>query len=429
MKIIHYSLGFPPERTGGLVQYVLNLAKEQLSLGHDVTIMYPGKISFFRKQTSLKVIERNNIRSVELVNSLPLPLIGNIGNPADFMLPSNRIIFEEFLRKENPDIIHVHTLMGLHAEFISVAKQLNIKLVFTTHDYFGISPNPKFYLGGHDFAEDDKHDIWNYVSNEGSPTIRHKLLQTSIYPKTRSILKKIKPNKFLNFRNPINYVASARMLKDNTSYLLLRNYYLKMLKNFDVFHFNSYVSMRVYGKYLELKDFDFEVLHVTSRNINQVKVSRKKLKRIKTIAFIGPYTVEKGFDQFLKFASEHYNMYTFVAMGDKRKIPDKYNVKNLGTFNSSELNQFIADVDLVIIPSAWHETFGLVGLEALSRNIKTIASNKTGFSDLLSNDFIFNDLAEVNIYDIENAELTIPKIDNMAQHTVKIINLYETRKS
>ncbi|CUW06491.1 glycosyl transferase, group 1 [Leuconostoc inhae] len=429
MKIIHYSLGFPPERTGGLVQYVFNLAKEQLNLGHDVTIMYPGKISFFRKQISLKVIERNNIRSVELVNSLPLPLIGNIGNPADFMLPSNRIIFEKFLRKENPDVIHVHTLMGLYAEFISVAKQLNIKLVFTTHDYFGISPNPKFYLGGHDFAEDDKHDIWNYVSNEGSPTIRHKLLQTRIYPQTRSILKKIRPNKFLNLRNPIDYVASAGMLKENTGYLLLRNYYLNMLKSFDVLHFNSYVSMRVYGKYLKLKNFDFEVLHVTSRNIEQVKVSRKKLKKIKTIAFIGPYTVEKGFDQFLKFASEHYNMYTFVAMGDNRKIPDKYTVKNLGKFNSSELNQFIADVDLVIIPSVWHETFGLVGLESLSRNIKTISSNKTGFSDLLSNDFIFNDLADVNIYDIENAELTVPKIDNMAQHTVKIINMYKIRKS
>ncbi|MFH0349479.1 hypothetical protein ACG92U_05020 [Leuconostoc citreum] len=35
--------------------------------------------------------------------------------------------------------------MGLFSEFLTVAREQNIKLVFTTHDYFGISPNPKFF--------------------------------------------------------------------------------------------------------------------------------------------------------------------------------------------------------------------------------------------------------------------------------------------
>lgn len=425
MKIIHYSLGFPPERTGGLVQYVLELAREQLRLGHDVAIMYPGKISFFSKKISLRSGERNRIQSIELINSLPLPLIGNIGNPSDFMVPVDPTIFEEFLKKEKPDVIHVHTLMGLYTEFISVAKKLNIRLVFTTHDYFGISPNPKFYLENHDFADDYEHNIWEYVSAVGSSTLKHRILQTSIYPKVRNLLKTIKPNNSLSLVESIDNIKNQKKIKINKNFLDLHDYYLNILKNFNVLHFNSSVSIKIYRRYLDLKCFKSEIIHVTSRNINLVKSSRVKSKKIRTIAFIGPYTHEKGFDQFLKFVAIHKDSYVYVAMGDNRKIPDEYPIKNLGKFNGNQLDNFIVDVDLVIIPSAWHETFGLVGLEALSRNIKTIASNKVGFSDLLGDDFIFEDISKINICDIDDAKIYLPKIDDMAQHTLKIMNLYK----
>ncbi|MGB2575436.1 glycosyltransferase [Leuconostoc citreum] len=425
MKIIHYSLGFPPERTGGLVQYVLDLAREQIRLGNDVTIMYPGKISFFSKKVSLRFAAREDIKSIELINSLPLPLIGNIGNPSDFMVSVDPTIFEELLKKEKPDVIHVHTLMGLYTEFISVAKKLNIRLVYTTHDYFGISPNPKFYLANHDFAEDYEHNIWEYVSNVGSSTLKHRLLQTSIYPEVRNILKNIKTNNFLSLSESIDNIESQKKIKTNTNYLDLRDYYLNILNNFNVLHFNSSVASKIYKKYLDLKCFKSEIIHVTSCNVNLIKSSKIKSKKIRTIAFIGPYTHEKGFDQFLKFVALHRDSYVYVAMGDNRKIPVEYPIKNLGKFNGHQLDNFIGNVDLVIIPSAWHETFGLVGLEALSRNIKTIASNKVGFSDLLGDEFIFDDITKINICDIEDAKIYIPKIDNMAQHVLKIMNLYK----
>ena len=43
-------------------------------------------------------------------------------------------------KKEKPDVIHIHTFMGLYAEFLEAAKQLQIKTVFTTHDYYAICP-------------------------------------------------------------------------------------------------------------------------------------------------------------------------------------------------------------------------------------------------------------------------------------------------
>lgn len=36
MRILHYSLGFPPLRTGGLVKYSVDLAKEQSQKNNQV---------------------------------------------------------------------------------------------------------------------------------------------------------------------------------------------------------------------------------------------------------------------------------------------------------------------------------------------------------------------------------------------------------
>ena len=44
MKIIHYIFGIPPLRGGGTIKYALDLAKEQSRQGHEVFLLYPGKI-------------------------------------------------------------------------------------------------------------------------------------------------------------------------------------------------------------------------------------------------------------------------------------------------------------------------------------------------------------------------------------------------
>ena len=39
------------------------------------------------------------------------------------------------------DVLHVHTLMGLHKSLLDAAKDLSIKIVFTAHDYQWVCPN------------------------------------------------------------------------------------------------------------------------------------------------------------------------------------------------------------------------------------------------------------------------------------------------
>ena len=44
MRIVHYLLGIPPVRDGGLVKYVLDMAKVQHKFGEEVYILVPGPI-------------------------------------------------------------------------------------------------------------------------------------------------------------------------------------------------------------------------------------------------------------------------------------------------------------------------------------------------------------------------------------------------
>lgn len=423
MKIMHYTLGFSPERSGGLVQYASDLSKEQIKLGHDVTVLYPGNISFISRKTKIKIGERDNIRTAEIINSLPLPLIGNIGNPSDFMETISMDVFEDFLVKERPDVVHIHTLMGLHKEFLEATRKLKIKTIFTTHDYFGISPNSTFYLNGHDYAEEQSDKIWSIVPYFGTRTLKHRLLQTRFYPTLRKQLKKIQRTEI----STIGYSANEHLAVSDSQkkkYYLLKDYYSNMLSLIDFFHFNSSLTMDIYKKHFNVPNDNCIVLHITSRNIKSTSEIILNAKKIKTIAFIGAYTHQKGFDKFLQFAEQNKTNYKFVAMGDNRPIPSMYNIENFGRFNKDQLDEYFEKIDLVVIPSCLHETFGLVGLEALTRNVKTIVYEKVGFSDLLDADFIFKDLLSVDIEKIESINVRLGAIDNMTEHTQKIISLY-----
>lgn len=57
MKILHYSLGFPPFRTGGLTKFCTDLMVQQAREGNEVSLIWPGEIGILNKTTSIKIVE------------------------------------------------------------------------------------------------------------------------------------------------------------------------------------------------------------------------------------------------------------------------------------------------------------------------------------------------------------------------------------
>lgn len=422
MKILHYALGFPPERTGGLVKYSLDLMKEQVGQGHEVVMVFPGRVSFLKKEPYFKFGKRQNIPYAELVNSLPLPLIGNIKNPQDFMKHTDPKIFVNLLESEKPDVIHIHTLMGLYGEFLEEAKKHNIKIVFTTHDYFGISPHPKMYLAGHDFVDDKKYDIWNNIRPYGSKTIKLRISQLSIYPVLRTLVKKLKKSSTLVDDLPEQVGWSTEI---DSGFQELKKYYLSMLKCVDIVHFNSSVSKKVYEQFLPLMTWKTVTLSISSNNIEKFGKISLFAKPIESIAYIGPYNKEKGFFEFLKFAAEFIskdsNNKAFI-MGDNGTIQIS-GINNLGTYNKQSLINNLKLIDLVILPSKWHETFGLIALEALSTGTKVAVLKTMGVSDVVPEEMRSSTVKTIDIETIAKSNFNICILP-MSSHEEQIMKIY-----
>lgn len=128
MKILHASLGMPPFRSGGLTKYSVDLMSTQVKMSHEVALLFPGNYTICGQISYKKKVE-SGISVYEVINPPPVSLMGGIKEPKAFIKKVNKEKYLHLLNDIKPNVIHIHSLMGLHKEFIEAAKELNIKTV------------------------------------------------------------------------------------------------------------------------------------------------------------------------------------------------------------------------------------------------------------------------------------------------------------
>ena len=416
MKILHYTIGFAPERTGGLVGYATDLMQEQVNLGHEVFALYPASQFWFGKKIKVKkAANLGEIKRFKLINSLPLALFGGIASPSDFMQTCDSSRYLEFLKELKPDVIHIHSLIGLHKEFLEVAKELNIKTVYTTHDYYGLAPLPSFYYNGKSFDESNDNLAWNIMSADALSTKKLRAFQLSFYPTIRKWMKKMNKNPK---HRPYQELSS---IEESVDYSELRNYYTDMFSLLDTFHFNSSLARSIFEKNLPFK-LNGKVISITNKTIKRHDIE-KNTRNKKIVAFIGPDEEYKGYFDFLEYVSTiDLNRFEVVTYGHvPNQFAPKY-VKQKGRFLQSELGTVYKNIDILIVPSKWKETFGLVVLEALSYGVTVYVSKNIGAKDLLEDNNIFDDLSILDINEGRNCSSVIKTIN---EHAVELDSIYE----
>lgn len=425
MRILHYTIGFLPERSGGLPRYVTDLMNEQVKQGHELYAFYPGRINFIKKKTYLKKVHRSEVPRVivyELINSLPLPLFGGIKEPNAFMKKIDFRIYKNFLDEVNVDVIHIHTLMGLHQEFFKVANEKKIKIVFTSHDYFGLSPVPDFYIEHKSWDENNTDEFWNKCANQAMSRYKLRIFQLSFYPSIRKLLNRIKGSR------ENRKLMKAHDSRNDIDFSLLRNYYTEIFKSIDYFHFNSNIAKDVYCKNLKLvEEKVYKVISITNGSICKHRNRKKEKRLVNTIAYIGPYQQNKGFYNFIDFAEKNgHEKYKFVVFGGDSSYKLPRGIENKGRFGYSELESILDSIDLLLIPSLWKETFGFLVLEALSFGIPVMVSHNVGAKMLLEPTMIFENLNDLVIPSkIESVLIDVKTIDI---HVREIIELYKVRE-
>lgn len=173
MNILHYALGLAPARSGGLTRYATDLIRAQLRDGECVSLLYPGRRTWLGNRCWIGYPkEENGLKTYELVNSAPIPLLYGVRSPQDILKVEGNVDLdsvERFLNEVNPDVFHIHTMMGLPLAVLSAMKARGVKIVFSTHDYFGLCPRVNFVKGNGQLCPfDGDHDCAS--CNQSAPS-------------------------------------------------------------------------------------------------------------------------------------------------------------------------------------------------------------------------------------------------------------------
>ncbi|MGL5576810.1 MAG: glycosyltransferase [Sarcina sp.] len=405
MNILHYSLGIYPYRTGGLTKYSQDLLLEQ-SKTHTVYLIFPGRYKKNVQNGKIGVYKKiDDVNVFELFNPQGVGLLGGINSVENFTKKANINIFKNFLIEKKIEIIHLHTFMGLYKELIEAAKILNIKVFFTTHDYYGLAPNPNFLDCENKLLLDRSLDAFNKLNINVISEKKMILMQSKFYREikmkiNRRILSKIK---FKNKKNKKDYKPFTEQ-----EYIKLKKYFDLILSSIDVFLFNSSVSEEIYKKFVKPKNsINIGLIHADIKDNRIIKSFEKTLK----ITFMGTLEEYKGGKDLLKIARKYRKLDIKYNFYGGEVFKEEENVNFNGAYKYSEIEKIMLDTDLLVVPSKCKETFGFTVLEGISFGVPCLVNNNIGSKDILKGFGIISDDIEKEIIDIYKNREKLKKIN------------------
>ena len=235
------------------------------------------------------------------------------------------------------NIIHVQHLLGIPETLLKQAADLEIPILHTLHDYYLVSSSPQLigeYANIHVFSDNPNIDakaVMHYSSSKNSP------LYTRLY----------------SLSNMIDiFIAPSTYVLDFFQVLKISKAKLKLISN--------------------------GVEYITQRNRRHQSDSKDTLN----IAYLGVQSDHKGLPFFLEAVSElkkcksRANYFSIGASNDKySKILLKLGVLDLGGYSRSSISKILNknEIDLVLIPSIYPETYSYTLSESAVSGIPVVA--------------------------------------------------------
>lgn len=426
MRILHYSLGFPPYRTGGLTKFCMDLMKEQVYEGHDVSLLWPGEMQVIGKKTRIKkhspVVGINNY---EVVNPTPVPYDEGIMDFEAFKVTGDICTYEMLFKDIKPDVIHIHTLMGMHKSLLDLAKDKGIRLVFTTHDFFPICPKVTMFRHGQICSCIESCTECGVCNNTALSLKKIRVLQSSLYRelKDNSLVKKLRK------QHRDEYLGDDSNRYENGSvgkpedYKKLRNYYQNMLSMMDMIHYNSTVTKSAYERVFDMPDS--RLISITHSDISDHRKRKVFSDDFMRIRYLGPWGGGKGF--FLlkaaldKLWEERQDFCLDVHFEPVELSPY---MRIHGRYSYEELEKIFDETDVLVAPSIWYETFGYTVLEALSYGVPVIVSGTVGAKDIVDSGsgIVIEDISSDRIYNIIS-QLSVDQLKKMNCNIISTQNI------
>ncbi len=248
-------------------------------------------------------------------------------------------VFKKYIESEKPDVVHFHAIQRLTASVVEACLEYGIPYVITAHDAWWISD----WM----FLTDSEGNVYP----DGFP----ELISDRPLPKGVTLYDSIKRRQFLK------ELAEKAFFFYTVSEEFAKLYKAHGISNVEVIENGI-------SEFIEWKEKD------TSYTPRVV------------LGFTSAFAVHKGYDIFhqalemvegknLEVVLVDYSKpENYLSFGFIGKVPTRI----LGAFDRMRINRFYSQIDVLVHPSKWPESYGLSPREALASGCYTVISTRTG---------------------------------------------------
>ncbi len=330
-KIMLFNTLYFPYIVGGAEKSTQILAETLINKGFDVTVVSTGKKDEEKNINGVKVYYINipNIFwRYEADKQGSLKRI--IWRFIDFYNPFTEKKIKRIISKEKPDICHTNNIGGFSVSLWNLIKKMDIPIIHTIRDYYLLCANSKMF--------------------KTTKVCEKQCLECMIYTYNKKLISK-------------NVDAVIGISKFILSKHLDYNY-------FENAKIKSVIYNSVPKQSTETK---------MKTNFNKIK-----------LGFIGQLSPSKGIEfllkNFIKLNKVKNNLELHVygkgrTVDYENYLREKYKSDSIKFHTFKDTSEIYSEIDIVIIPSIWHEPFSRVLIESYSYNIPVLATNRGGIPE------------------------------------------------
>lgn len=375
---------------GGSDRIYFETARILKDKGHEV-----GFFSTQSEENEATSFSKNFVRNKEL-NQLQ-GIFTKIQSAKEFIYNAEAVVkLGQLLAEFKPDIVHLHIFQSrLSSAIVKTIKKAGIPSVMTVHEYKMLCP---VYI-----CLDSQREICEKCAGGNYlPGIVKKCTQNSYLASTINAVESMVRDKFFNYENNIDaFVYPSRFIKDK------HIQYKEALKN------KSYVIHNL----IDLKKFS------ASEQKENYYLYYGRLSREKGIS-----TLVKAWKNFPKLKLK------IVGSGPEeeqlKQIIKELNITNielLGAKYDNELTEIIQKAKFTIVPSEWHETFGLTIIESYACGTPVIAASIGGVTELVKENetgFLFESRNETGLCNVieKASHLTDSDYSRLTKNCIETAN-------
>ena len=335
----------PDLSLGGVERHTMELSMNLARRGYSAYLLFPSSPTFIIAQVKTSGIEKHKLN----------------GDFCEDMAVTNPYLEESFrnlLVQYKIERVHFQHLLGYTLSLIHTAKTMGMRVFITLHDYFFWCPNYKVVspLNGNSMG---------FCFFEKSEKLCSQCLSLIYQKEVES--REVRRRRDYAEKN----LALADMLVFPTQYLK------------DI--------------YCSLFDLEEERCTIIQHGIHKTNGSRTiKPDQILNIAYLGAFTYEKGAESFLKIVEEmnddrSMERITFHVIGELGyPLPKSFrsypNMRLSGAYKPDDVSVILKrlNIDLVMLPSIWPETYSYTLSEAVVNGIPVIASDLGALRERIS---------------------------------------------